>query len=66
MTLENLVVYGGIVLGFWLIAVLTFLATGYNHRAVLRLEARRGSQGTRGAPERGSWAGRLRHAFGHR
>jgi hypothetical protein len=65
MTLENLVVYGGIVLGFWLIGTLTFLTTGHHHRAVLHLDARHGAQETRYAPERDSWAGRLRHAFGN-
>jgi len=65
MTLESLVVYGGIALGFWLIAVLTFLVTAHHHRAVLRLDERRGAGETRSAG-RGSWAGRLRHALGHR
>ena len=66
MTLENLVVYGGIILAFWLIAILTFQATAHHHRAVLHLNERRGAQQTRNAPARRSWAGRLRHAFGHR
>ena len=66
MTLQNLVVYGGIVLGFWLITILTFLATAHHHRTALHLDARREAQETRYAPERGSWASRLRHVFGHR
>jgi len=66
MTLENLVVYGGIVLGFWLIAIVTFLAAAPQHRSGLRLDERRGAHETRYVLERGSWAGRLRHAFGHR
>ncbi len=66
MTLENLVVYGGFVLGLWLTGILTFLAVGHRHRTVLRLDARRRAHETREAPDRGSWAARLRHAFGHR
>ncbi|HET6438547.1 MAG TPA: hypothetical protein VFG59_10830 [Anaeromyxobacter sp.] len=65
MTLENLVVYGGIVLGIWLIGVLTSLATAHGHRPVLRLGMRGGAQENRYASERASWR-RLRHAFGHR
>ena len=66
MTLEHLVVYGGIILGSWLLAIVTFLATANRHGSVLDLDAKREAQETRYAPERGSWAGRLRHAFGHR
>lgn len=66
MTLENLVVYGGIILGFWLSATLTFLATGHRQRAVLRLDAQRGAQEADAEPARGSWTVRLLHAFGHR
>ena len=65
MTLENLVVYGGIVLGFWLITIVTFLATAPQHRAGLHLDEQRGAPEKRYALDRGSWAGRLRHAFGH-
>ena len=42
MTLENLVVYGGFVLGLWLTVILTLLAVGHRHRTVLRLDAGRG------------------------
>ncbi len=66
MTLEHLVVYGGIVVGIWLIGIITFLATAQRHGPALHLGVRRGAATTRYAPERGSWAGRLRHAFGHR
>ena len=66
MTLGNLVNYGGIILGFWLIATLTFLATGHRQRAVLRLDARRGAQEAGAEPARSSWTVRLLHAFGHR
>ncbi len=64
MTLENLVVYCGIILGFWLIAILTFLATAHHQSTVLRLDERRKAGETRYAPEHGSLAGRVRHAFG--
>lgn len=66
MTLENLVVYGGIVLCFWLIATLTFLATGHRQRAVLRLDARRSAPEAGAEPARHSWTVRFLHAFGHR
>ncbi len=66
MTLEHLVVYGGIVVGIWLIGIVTFLATAQRRGPALHLDARRDAARTRNAPERGSWAGRLRHALGQR
>ena len=66
MTLENLVVDGGIILGFWLIATLTFLATGNRQRAVLRLDEQRGAQEANAEPAPSSWTVRLLQAFGHR
>jgi hypothetical protein len=65
MTLENLVVYGGMVLGFWAIGTITLLATGHRHRTVLDLGARRGAGAKRHAPGH-PWSHRLHHAFGHR
>ena len=65
MTLDQLVVYGGIVLGIWLLAVVGLLAT-HQHRSTLRLRARPPETVRREAPVRASWAGRIRHAFAHR
>jgi len=40
MTLENLVVYGGIVLGIWLIGILALEATARQRHSMLRLGMR--------------------------
>jgi hypothetical protein len=66
MTLEHLVVYGGIVVGIWLIGIVASLARARKHRSALHLDMRHGAPRTRHAPERRSWAGRLGHALGYR
>jgi hypothetical protein len=55
MTLEHLVVYGGIVVGCWLIGIVTFLAFARQHRPVLRLDmqSRPRESATRGSAVRG-------------
>ncbi len=50
MTLEHVVVYGGIVVGIWLIGIITFLAAGQRHGPVLHLDVRRGAARTRARP----------------
>ena len=66
MTLEHLVVYGGIILGIWLVGVLTLLIAPHQHRSVLHDDARRGAQRIEEGRRLGIWASRLRRALGHR
>lgn len=58
VTLEHLVVYGGIVVGIWLIGIVTLLATARQRRSVLHLDMqsrtrRTQESGTRGSAVRG-------------
>ena len=65
MTLENLVVYGGIVLGIWLIGIVTILVADRRRRPVLQLDSPE-TRETRYAPRPGPRAGHLRPSFGQR